>query len=77
MIKGECILRDVATAASVSIMKVHVSIVKFIHVLYTIHGMAESASPSHLYLLSLLHFLLCFFLPKYKRGPRKVKQTKT
>lgn len=43
MIKGEC--SDVATAASVSIMKVHVSIIKFIYVLYTIHGMAESASP--------------------------------
>lgn len=45
MIKGECILRDVATAASVAIMKVHVSIIKFIYVLYTIHGLAESASP--------------------------------
>lgn len=68
MIKGECILCDVATSASVSIMQVHVSIIKFIHVLYTIHGMAESASPPTSTFpclpLSLLHFLLCFFLVK-------------
>lgn len=73
MIKGECILH-----VCVCSWRLMCLWYRLLYVLCAIPGMAESAFLSLLPFpclsLSFLHFLLCFYLPNYKIGPRKVIQ---